>query len=168
MLLLHLYRLIGVSTPSLPLRVYDIYLCDIYAIHHVYVSCTSLPSDLAVLTLLPNSQTIRAQWRPDSFKVPFNAGLVGATMGVIESTRRLGHLTEMDENSFGISAHKKCWSLPNSSNKLMRSPYVGSAPVGYNNIHLALLHNEHLPSKSDDLVAMIPSMHLHNWQTTNS
>ena len=55
-------------------------------------------------------------------KVPFNAGLVGAAMQVMESTRRLGRLTEMDGNCFEISAHTRCLSLPNSSNKSIKSP----------------------------------------------
>ena len=100
----------------------------INAMHPVFVS---LPSDLAVLT---RGSQIRKRYErsgdPDSFKVTFNASLMGATMRVIKLTRRLGRLTEMDGNCFEISANKRCWSLPNSSNKSIRSPYVGSAPVG--------------------------------------
>ena len=44
----------------------------------------------------------------------------------------------MDGNHFEISAHKRCWSLPNSSNKSINSPYVGSAPAGLYNIIIVI------------------------------
>ena len=59
----------------------DIYLCGT-AMHHVYVSCISLAFDLALGSKI--HKRYERNGDPDSFKVPFNAGLVGATMRVIE------------------------------------------------------------------------------------
>ena len=64
-----------------------------------------------------------------SFAAPFSDDLVGATIRVIVSTRRPGRLIETDGNCLEISAQRRCWSLPKSSNISISTPYVGSAPA---------------------------------------